>query len=234
MINWKHFRKLVFSYRLILGLFVWSILILMFVRNARGQIDALSGFLAGIKSYRYYTMQTNLLVAIWLTLAVVFNFNSDRLKKVEGALKGGITIYIIITFLGYAIMLSSGYTYTTPYCIITNLAIHYIVPIAFVLDWIFIVKKVKYKWVNLAFWIIYPILYIIWSVINGKFFGSYLYYFFDFEVIGLGYYFLVLGILVVVFLVLGSILILINKAVIRDIEEPEEQKINEEIKQNSF
>ena len=100
MINWKHTRTLILSYRIILGLFSWSILILMFVRTALNQADALSGFLSGLYSYRYYTMQTNLLAAIWLTLAVIFHFNSDRLKKIEGVLKGGITIYILITFLG--------------------------------------------------------------------------------------------------------------------------------------
>lgn len=233
MFNWKHFRKLVFSYRIILGLFTWSVLILMFVRTAKTQVDVLSGFLAGIRSYRYYTMQTNLLVAIWLTLAVIFHFNSNRLKKVEGALKGGITIYITITFLGYAIMLSSLYNPTTPYGIFTNLVIHYLVPIAFLIDWIFTLKKVKYKFLYLAFWIIYPILYIIWSVINGKFLGSYLYPFLDIDALGLGYYFLALGVLVVVFLGLGSLLILINRLVYRSVEIAQEPKIFNEKEQES-
>ncbi len=225
MFNWKHFRKLVFSYRIILGLFTWLVLILMFVRTARGQIDALSGFIAGLRSYRYYTMQTNLLAAIWLTLAVIFHFNSDRLKKVEGALKGGITIYILITFLGFAIMLSPTYDPPTQFDIFTNIVIHYFVPIAFVLDWIFTVKKVKYKWINLAFWIIYPILYIILSVLHGKFLGSYLYPFLNIDTLGLGDYFLVLGVLVAVFLALGSSLILINKLAYRSVEIAQEPKI---------
>lgn len=233
MFNWKHFRKLVLCYRIILGLFAWSVLILMFVRTALDQVDALSGFLAGIKSYRYYTMQTNLLAAIWLTLAVIFHFNSNRLKKVEGALKGGITIYILITFLGYAIMLSSLYKPTTPYGIFTNLVIHYLVPIAFVIDWVFTVKKVKYRWVNLVLWIIYPILYIVLSILHGKFLGSYLYPFLNIDTMGLGYYFLALGILVIVFLASGSLLILINRAVIRRTEKDEEPIMNSEKEQET-
>lgn len=233
MFNWKHFRKLVLGYRIILGLFAWSVLILMFVRTALDQVDALSGFLAGIKSYRYYTMQTNLLATIWLTLAVIFHFNSNRLKKVEGALKGAITIYILITFLGYAIMLSSLYNPTTPYGIFTNLVIHYLVPIAFVIDWVFTIKKVKYRWVNLVLWIIYPILYIVLSILHGKFLGSYLYPFLNIDTMGLGYYFLALGILVIVFLALGSSLILINKAVIRRTEKDEEPIMNNDKEQET-
>jgi len=228
MINWKYYKKLVLSYRIILGLFTWAILILMFVRTALTKPDALSGFIAGITSYRYYTMQTNLLAAIWLTCAVIFHSNFERLKKIEGVFKGAITIYILITFLGFAIMLSSLYTPTTPYGITTNIAIHYVIPIAFFVDWFFIISKIEYKFVYLPIWIIYPILYVIWSVINGKFLGSYLYPFLDPDALGLGYYFLSLGILIAVFLVLGTTLILIRRAIYRSFKPSDENAVKSE------
>jgi hypothetical protein len=183
----------------------------MFVSSASEQTDALSGFISGISMYRYYTMQTNLFAAIWLTLAIIFHSNSKRLNKIKGVIKGAITIYITITFIVYAIMLSSLYNPTTILDKFTNIMTHYTIPIAFLIDSLFTEKTVKYKWRNLAFWIIYPILYLLFAIIHGTLtHGDYLYPFLDVNEMCVGYFILAVVILLIGFLALGSLLILIN------------------------
>ncbi|NHK32480.1 MAG: hypothetical protein FK730_14095 [Asgard group archaeon] len=210
MRDWKYTRTLILIYRIILGLLTWITLILMFVSGAIKQADALSGFISGISAYRYYTMQTNLFAAIWLTLAIIFHRMPNRLNKIKGVLKGAITIYITITFIVYAIMLSSLYNPTAILDKFTNIMTHYAIPIAFLIDWIFTEKTIKYKWLNLVFWVIYPILYLLFAITHGKLTGDYLYPFLDVNDLGVGYFILAAVILLIGFLALGSLLILIN------------------------
>jgi hypothetical protein len=183
----------------------------MFYDAANNEVNALAGFIDGISMYKYYTMQTNLFVAIWLTIALIFNYKPDKLKKIKGVIKGGITIYITITFIVFAIMLSSLYNPTETIERFTNIATHYIIPIAFLLDWVFTEKTINYKWLNLVFWIIYPILYLVLAIIHGTITGDYLYPFLDVVDLGYGYFFLSVLILLAAFIFLGILLILVNK-----------------------
>ncbi len=210
MKDWKHTRTLIFIYRILLGLLVWTTLILMFVSSAIEQTNVLSGFISGISMYKYYTMQTNLFVAIWLTLAIIFHNKNKRLNRIRGVFKGAITIYITITFIVFIIMLRTLYNPLSIIDKFTNIIAHYAIPIAFLIDWLFTEKTIKYKWLNLVFWIIYPILYFILAITHGKLTGDYLYPFLDIAVIGRVYFSLAVVILFIGFLALGSILILIN------------------------
>ncbi|NHJ49375.1 MAG: hypothetical protein FK733_16415 [Asgard group archaeon] len=209
--DWKHTRTLILSYRIIFGLLVWITLILMFVKSAMSKADALTGFIAGISSYRYYTMQTNLFAAIWFTLAIIFHWKPDKLNKIKGVLRGAITIYITITFVVFAIVLSSMYQPDNPFDIYTNIAIHYVIPMAFLIDWMFTEKTVNYKWLNLVFWTIYPILYLILTIVHGKLTSDYLYPFLDIDEMGIGKYILAVVILLAGFLLFGSLLIVLNR-----------------------
>ena len=210
MRDWKYIRTLILIYRIILGLLTWTTLILMFVNSAIKQTDALSGFISGLSTYRYYTMQTNLFAALWLTLAIIFHGNPKKLNKIKGVLKGAITIYISITFIVYAIMLRSLYNPTAILDKFTNIITHYAIPLAFLIDSLFTEKTIKYKWLNLVFWVIYPVLYLLFAITHGKLTGDYLYPFLDVNELGVGYFILVVVILLIGFLALGSLLILIN------------------------
>ena len=230
MKDWKHTRTLILIYRIILCLLVWTTLILMFYDGASKYPAALDGFLRGLYAYRYYTMQTNLFVAIWLTLAIIFHFKPDKLAKIKGTIKGGLTIYIFITFVIFAIMLSDDYNPDKIISIFTNITSHYVIPILFFIDWMFTEKTVQYKWRNLGFWLIYPFLYLILSIVHGTITGKYLYPFLDIPTMGLGKYFLAIGILIIGYIALGSIFVLSNRFLYRKLnpleEEPEMKSEN--------
>ncbi len=160
--------------------------------------------------FKSFTMQTNLIVTIWFTLAILWHNKPQYLDKISGSLKGAFTLYITITFIFFAILLSPIYR-STGFAAFSNLIFHYITPIAFIIDWILTETKIRYQWSQLLYWIIYPIGYIVFAFLHGTFTGSYLYYFLDISELGILGYTLFISILIVSGLALGSLYLVINR-----------------------
>ena len=205
----KIVNGLFITFRILFAIFTWTVLVIMFCRSAISAPNLRIGVVSAFSMYKYYTMQTNLFVAIWLTLAAFAFLFPTLQEKLTGFLRGAITLYITITFLVFAIMLSSIY-HPTGIDAFTNISSHYIVPILFIIDWLLTEKETEYKWLLLAYWIIYPILYLIFAIIHGTIYGNYLYFFLDISELGLGWFFASVGILIVAFLSLASMYIGLN------------------------
>jgi len=160
--------------------------------------------------FRYYTMQTNIMVSVWLILAIVWHNKPEALEKITGPLKGAFTLYITTTFIFFAILLAPFYQ-PTGFAAFSNLILHYITPIAFIVDWVLTETKIRYKWKYLPYWTIYPLSYLVFSFILGTFTGDYLYPFLNINLLGIPGYLISVGLLVGVGIVLGSLYIAINR-----------------------
>jgi len=99
----------------------------------------------------------------------------------------------------------------TGWAAFSNLVLHYITPIAFIVDWILTENKVQYKWNYLPYWIIYPLCYIIFAVIHGAITGNYLYFFLDISKLGIFGFVLFVSFLIIFGIALGSLYIAINR-----------------------
>lgn len=95
-----------------------------------------------INSFKAFTIQTNFIVSIWFTLAIVWHNKPDSLGEITGPLKGAFIIYITITFLVFAILVSPFYQ-PTGFAAFSNLVLHYITPIAFIVDRVLTETKVR-------------------------------------------------------------------------------------------
>jgi len=161
-------------------------------------------------SFKAFTIQTNFMVTIWFTLAIIWHNKPETLEKITGPLKGAFTLYITITFIFFAVLLAPIY-HPTGFAAFSNLVFHYITPIAFIVNWILTETKLRYKWSYMLYWIIYPLCYIVFAFIHGTFTGNYIYFFLDITVLGILGYFLFVSILIAAGLVLGSLYIAINR-----------------------
>jgi len=205
-------EKISYIWRIIFMIISWSNLLLMlfvriFVLETEGSL-----FVAIIRPYRHYTIQTNLIVSIWFTISVILQKKPEKYKKINGFLKGVIMIYITITFLIYAIFLDGLYTPDSWHSWIVDVSTHYIVPIAFIIGWVMDIGE-KYDWISLLFGLTYPILYIIFALVHGTITGNYLYPFFNIRTIGMGGFFIWFFILLGIYLILGSITVGINRII---------------------
>ena len=159
-----------------------------------------------------YTIQSNLLVAIWLTIALVYRNKDDKPLILESKIHGAITLYITVTFLVFALFLASSHNPTGLF-ILTNLLVHYVIPIAFIIEWILTETNVKYKWSFLLYWITYPLFYIIYTIIRGYITGFYPYSFIDLNQISFVQMIITTILLASLFLLLGSLYIFLNRRI---------------------
>jgi len=168
-------------------------------------------------SFKAFSIQTNFMVTIWLTLAILWHNKPETLEKITGPLKGALTLYITITFIFFAVLLAPFYPPPIGWAGFSNNVFHYITPIAFIVDWILTENKLRYKWKYLPYWIlIYPLCYLAFVFIHGTFTGNYIYYFFNINALGILEVALFASIIITTGIVLGCLYIAINRKRTKD------------------
>ena len=199
-------NKTILIYRIIFAGLSWFTIITGWII---GSISSGIPF-SWLVGFKYYTMQTNLMVTIWFTLAIIWYNKPESLKKIMGPLKGAFTLYITTTFIFFAILLQISYR-PTGWAAFSNIILHYITPIAFIIDWVLTETKLRYKWNYIQYWTIYPICYLVFSLIHGTFTGDYLYPFLEISKIGIIWYLLSICFLIGVGTALGCLYIVTNR-----------------------
>jgi hypothetical protein len=168
-------------------------------------------FYEWFNSFRAFTIQSNFMIMIWYTLAILWYNKPESLEKITGVLKGAFTAYISITFIFFAILLAPFYQ-PTGWAAFSNIIFHYLAPIAFIVDWILTENRKRYKWKYLLYWIgIYPVCYLVFIFIHGAITGSYIYYFFDINALGIFGVIIFTSIIMTTGIGLGCVYIAINR-----------------------
>jgi hypothetical protein len=162
----------------------------------------------------FYTVQTNLMVLLWSTVALFFTNTEEKPLFMRPLVRGGITVYITITFLVFITLLQPFYIPTEPLPIFTNILAHYIVPILFIIDWMLTETKNEYETRYAFYWLSYPLVYLAYSLIQGLITDFYPYYFIDLSIFG-PLVFLFAAVLALIFYSVGRLYIYINKKVYR-------------------
>jgi hypothetical protein len=131
------------------------------------------------------TIWTNLIVALFFTSQVFFpNTNVGRFFS-RPSHQAAIVIFIFIVGAIYHLLLAKqwnpqGWAYAA------DQMLHTAVPIYYILYWIFFAEKQKLTIRNAFNWLLYPLTYIIYSLIRGAVTGKYPYYFIDVSKLGYG------------------------------------------------
>ncbi len=197
-------KKSVWILRMMFCLLGWTVLIYDIVESK-------SLFL-----FLFYTIQSNFLVATWLLLAVIWDKKPELYNNLTGLIRGGITVYITVTFVIFALVLAPmmppGYSFD-----ITNILMHYLIPIYFIVDWILTERTIRYQWNYLLKWIIYPLCYLGLTLIYGLSTGFYPYFFIDLSALGGVMYTLSVAGMTIFILILGIIFIGINRRLTKNL-----------------
>ncbi|WBW96759.1 Pr6Pr family membrane protein [Oceanirhabdus sp. W0125-5] len=177
-----------------------------------------------LDSLSHYTIQTNILVLAWLTLAVIGNLRKGESKVVNTVYKSGITLYISFTFIIYALILQQLWAPTGIHRVLAVIT-HYVTPIVFILDWFFCEfikdREEKQKLSNVIKWLIYPFCYAAYVVlIYGKFTGRYMYPFLHIPSIGYSGVLIRVLVLSVCYILMGLFIIKISRIIQGNIRSP--------------
>jgi len=167
-----------------------------------------------IRYFSFYTILTNLLVA------VCFSFLLVKPKSVWGLFfsKPGvitaITVYITIVGLVYNVILRFLWKPEGLQFIVDEL-LHTVIPLLCIVFWTVYVMKSALKWKDAFPWLIYPLVYIIVILIRGAMSGFYPYPFININDIGYNEVLINSGILSLGFLFFSFLYIAIGKMINR-------------------
>ena len=132
-----------------------------------------------IRFFSYFTILTNLIVVVYFTSHI---FKNPQKTEYSGMLTA-ITIYILIVGLIYQFVLRSAWSPTGMQKVVDEL-LHSVIPILVLSFWFLYENKSGLNNKQIAKWLIYPFIYLLYVLIRGNFSGFYPYPFIDVLTIG--------------------------------------------------
>jgi hypothetical protein len=153
----------------------------------------------------YYTIQSNLVCLVLFIILLILEIRSLPAPAPEAwrnspwlsLLKGGCTVYILLTFLVYNFVLAPGIAeLSTSYQLysLQDLLVHYFSPLMVLLDYFLFDRKGRFKAVYPLGWTLLPLAYLLYvfvfASLGGRFYyggiaSKYPYFFLNIEKLGL-------------------------------------------------
>lgn len=165
-------RELIVAYRMLFSFLGFSAI----VTETATIIDR-GQFVPG-NFFSYFTIESNAFTVIVLVLtALALAYGVQN--KLVAMLRGANTLYMIIVGLVFTLLLSgikdAEFT-AVPW---DNIVLHYIMPVAVVLDWLLDIPRQRVLYRKALVWLLFPLVYVFYSLIRGYLVGWYPYPFLD-------------------------------------------------------
>jgi hypothetical protein len=160
--------------------------------------------------FSYFTILCNLLIALCTFFVSAAPRTKPGLFFSNLSVQTSIALYIFIVALVYNVVLR-GIWQLTGWDLVVDNMLHVVIPILYILYWLFYRPKGKLEWNNGFYWIIFPFLYLAYSLIRGAVIAWYPYPFLNALRFGYNKVLINIGIMLIVFCVAGFILIAITR-----------------------
>jgi hypothetical protein len=192
-------------FRMAAGLLGWFALALKYGLVMAGDFDT-GAITRTINFFSYFTILTNILVALTLTLPIITPQSAFGQFFSRPTVRTAIATYIIIV-MAVVYFILRHLTNLTGWDLVADVILHYVMPILFVIDWLFFVPKESLKPKDTPVWLAFPIVYLIWTFIRGAYSGFYPYPFLNSGELGIARVLMNEAGLLVIFLILGLSLV---------------------------
>lgn len=156
--------------RLIFGLLTLAALAASFIDSVIRTGNSAANF------FSYFTILTNLFVAIVLLAGATHLIRDKAPTEADDITRGSATVSIAIVGLVFGLLLSHLDSGMIPW---TNFVLHFLMPVVMVLDWLIQPPKARLVPRHIWYWVIYPIAYLVYSLLRGAFTNWYPYWFID-------------------------------------------------------
>jgi len=189
----------------VLGWLAIAVQLFLVVRivTAAGQ-PAIDGV---VNALSYFTVFTNLLAAIVATASALRSSADTFLTRPSTI--SAIAVYMFVVGLVYSLVLRALWE-PTGLQLAADIALHDLMPILFVLYWLLFVPKGTLRWRQPISWLIYPAVYVAYSLARGAVTGKYLYPFADVTALGYPRVLLNTAMLLAGFFALGLIMVVLD------------------------
>ncbi|MFC4233503.1 Pr6Pr family membrane protein [Parasediminibacterium paludis] len=163
-----------------------------------------------IKFASYFTIQTNILVAVCFTCVALKPNGKLGKYFLRPQVASAITVYIFVVGLVYNTVLRWQWSPKGLQLVVDNL-LHVVTPIWFLVYWALFVPKAFLQNKNVWAWLIYPLVYCFYILIRGAITNRYPYFFVDASKYTYSQVFINIAVLVLVFLGLSFLLVVLAK-----------------------
>lgn len=197
-------------WRAVFALLGWAILGLQY-----GLMLATPGqnpFALTLNFFSFFTILTNVLVAMAMTLPVVAARQPVGRWAASNGVRAGVTMYAVVVGLVYHFLLHATWN-LQGWSLAANTGLHYLMPAAMLADWLLFTPKGGLRWIDAARWLAFPLIYGGWTVVHGLAADWWPYWFVDASTLGWGKAAGYFGGLLVFFLLVGLIVVAIDRTV---------------------
>ncbi len=188
-----------------IGWFAVLLQLYLLIQNRRLSLPATI-----VQFFSYFTILTNILVAVYFTLLLLKRRSQQEGWFTNQKAATAIAVYITIVGIVYNLVLRHLWD-PQGWQLVADELLHTIIPLFFLLYWFLFVQRRNLKWKDAFLWLLYPFVYLVFVLSRGALTGLYPYPFID--VIALGYNQVILncGILFLVFLLFSLLFIAIGR-----------------------
>lgn len=161
---------------------------------------------ATIRFFSYFTILTNITVATYFTAVLL----GARFARIKGLLSA-ITVYIVIVGLVYQVALRHVWDPQGLQKLVDEL-LHSVIPLGALIYWAFFEKK-GLRYSQILPWSIYPLAYLLFTLVRGNISGFYPYPFINVTEIGMQQTLINALIILALFMIISVVFIFINRKI---------------------
>lgn len=158
--------------------------------------------------FSFFTIQSNILAVAILALSAIVRV--DERTEVFDFVRGGVTLYIAITGVVFALLLSGQNEKLDTHLVWVNFVVHYLIPIVVVADWLIDPPRHRASRLVAAVWLSYPAAWFAFTLLRGASVHWYPYPFVDVSRHGYGGVLLNAAVLLVALAVAAGAFVLIG------------------------
>jgi hypothetical protein len=163
--------------------------------------------LGGLMSYfSYFTVLTNMLVAVVLTCAATRRESAARRWFLQPWVSSGVAVSIVLVSVAYNLLLRHLFRPEGLQFIADEL-LHDVMPLLFLAYWWFCVPKGTLRLKHVPLWLIYPCVYFAYAMLRGHLLSAYPYWFLSVNMWGYAQVFINAAGVLVGFVVIGLVVI---------------------------
>jgi len=189
----------------ILAFVGWFSLILQFILQmtnpAVPEPGAVERF---VRFFSYFTVSTNIIVAVVLTVIAFFSHKKAGSYLSRPSVQAATASYISIVGIVYSLFLRSIWD-PQGWNAVADHLLHDVMPLLYVVYWFVFAQKQGIGWSDPIKWLVYPLIYILYSLARGAFVLWYPYWFVDVTQLGYGTALTNTGMVLIAFVVIGFI-----------------------------
>lgn len=135
-----------------------------------------------VNFFSFFTILANVFVSIVFVASALYLAQGRRPSPADDILRGASVLYMAITGVVYSLLLSGIDVDLSLQWV--NLQLHYIMPIVVVLDWLYQPQLSKLTVRRILPWLIFPAIYLVYSLVRGPIVGWYPYPFLNPDMAG--------------------------------------------------